>query len=331
MEKVAVVPAGGCSPMLKSIVALSFAILLPRILLIPVFVIMLGLAMLALVLITVGLAVISPFIAVIVAVILGLSLAMIPIMIGIRLGFTARGHDVTGTYGGLILPGAIYGAVEAIGYLVVTLSAALILVLISSTVSLAELMALVRADGLEAIEGVLQTGTLPAGILAVISFLAVSALRAAILVPLAGAASGRDANGSPHTPLAGFGTGFVPLTLLVCASYLLFPLLIMGLFALLSFLGMGDALQEAMAILRRLEEEGGWSAIGWREGLVLAAVWTCWIWIFCLQCAGAVLFFLRDGDGTGTAPRAVCAEVPPASHMAPQDLRALRKSRSLPG
>ncbi|SEM96775.1 hypothetical protein SAMN04488077_11070 [Roseovarius tolerans] len=167
--------------MLKSIVALSFAILLPRILLIPVFVILLGLAMLALVLITLGLAVISPFIAVIVAVILGLSLAMIPIIIGIRLGFTARGHDVTGTYGGLVLPGAIYGAVEAIGYLVVTLSATVILVLISSTVPPAELLALLRAGGVEAIEDVLQTGTLPAGILAVISFLAVSALRAAIL------------------------------------------------------------------------------------------------------------------------------------------------------
>ncbi|KNX42903.1 hypothetical protein ROTO_05500 [Roseovarius tolerans] len=313
--------------MLKSIVALSFAILLPRILLIPVFVILLGLAMLALVLITLGLAVISPFIAVIVAVILGLSLAMIPIIIGIRLGFTARGHDVTGTYGGLVLPGAIYGAVEAVGYLFVTLSATVILVLISSTVPPAELLALLRAGGVEAIEGVLQTGTLPAGILAVISFLAASALRAAILVPLAGAASGRDANGSPHIPLAGFGTGFVPLTLLVCASYVLFPLLIMGFFALLSLLGMGDALQESMAALRRLEE-GGWSAIGWREGLILAGVWTCWIWIFCLQCAGAVLFFLRGGDGTDAAPRAVRPEAPPASHMAPQDLRALRKSRS---
>ncbi len=329
--------------MLLKIFMLSFAIFLPKILLIPVFVILFALAGLLLMFITMGLMIISPLLAVIVSVSLWLSLAMIPMMIGIRFGFTARGHDVTGSYRQLVAFGALYGALEAIGYLLITLSAAVALILISSALPPAELLALLRAGDVEGIEAVVQIGILPTGILGLVSLLVISTLRAVILVPLAGASLGRDANGSPHTPLAGFGRGFVPLTALVCVSYILLPLLIMGVFALLSTLGFGDVLEQAMAKLRRLEETGEWSAIGWQEWLLIAGVWTCWLWVFCLQCAGAVLYFLKGGNagdvaaaGTGGVRRAAAtaggqpgkpAGTWDAAPTAAQDSRALRKRR----
>lgn len=309
--------------MILRAITLSLAILLPRIFLVPVFFILYAFAGLGISIVVAILSMISPFIAIIVAVLLGLSLAMIPMMIGMRLGFSARRHTVTGTYSGLVLPSMIYGLIEGIGFLLITVIASVIFTVFSSESSFAELGSSLASGNVDVIEGALESGDTTAFVLFFLSLIAISALRAALLVPLAGAAAGRDANGQFHTPLVGFGTGFVPLTILVCLSYLALPLLVMAAFSIPALFGQGTAVDSVIGNIDSFDQGGGLSSIGWTEVLVLAAAWIGWIWIFCLQCAGGVLYFLRAHSEFADHQ----IRTPAVPHMAQEDTRALWKSR----
>ncbi len=309
--------------MILRAITLSLAILLPRILLIPVFLILYAFAGLGISIVVAILAMISPVIAIVVAVLLGLSLATLPMMIGMRLGFSARRHAVTGTYSGLILPGVIYGAIEGIGFVLITVVASIIFTLFSSDLTFSELGSSLASGNIDVIDGAVENGDTTAVIVFLFSLLAISILRAALLVPLAGAAAGRDANGQFHTPLVGFGTGLVPLTILVWLSFLALPLMIAAAFAIPALLGQGTAFEAVLSNVDSFDQGGGLSNIGLAELLVIAAIWIGWIWIFCLQCAGGVLYFLRDHENFAEHQ----IQTPAVPHMAQEDTRALWKSR----
>ncbi len=296
-------------------IPLSFAILLPRILLVPFFVIAYALAGLAISVFSALLMIVSPVIGYIAAFLLALAMMSFPMMIGIRLGFNQRQHNVTGGYGGLIVPAMIYGFIEGAGVVLITILGSVIVIGLSPDMSLADLGdTMTVADG-SAAERALEAGDASAIVIFLLGLLAISALRAALLVPLAGAAAGRDANGQFHTPLVGFGVGLLPLTALVILSYIALPLIVLASVTVVSFFGPIDGLSSvAQPDLRSL---------GWSDFLLLACIWVGWIWIFCLQCAGGVLCYLRQRDGY----IAQKAQAPAAARMDAVDARALWKSR----
>lgn len=301
--------------MILRAIPLSLAILLPRILLVPVFVIVYALAGLAISIVTALLMIVSPVIGYIAAFLLALALTSFPMMIGLRLGFNQRRHEVTGTYGSLVVPAMIYGFVEGAGIVVITILGTVIFTAISSDLSFADLGNMVAiADG-TAVETAFENGDVSAAVIFLVGMLAVSALRAALLVPLAGAAAGRDANGQLHTPLVGFGVSWLPLTVLVILSYIALPLIALASITVTNMFSATDAFSSGAST--------NLGSFGWSEFLLLASIWVGWIWIFCLQCAGGVLCYLSQREGY----IAQKAKAPAAARMDAVDAGALWKSR----
>lgn len=301
--------------MILRAIPLSLAILIPRILLVPVFVIVYALAGLAISIVTALLMLISPVIALMAGVLLALALTSFPMMVGLRLGFNTRQHKVTGTYGSLVVPAMIYGGIEGFGIILITFVGTVIFTLISPDLSFADLgNAMAFADG-TAVETALETGDLSASVIFLVGLLATSVLRAALLVPLAGAAAGRDANGQLHTPLVGFGVGLVPLTVLVILSYIALPLIALASVMVTNMFSSTDAFSSGAST--------DLGSFGWSEILLFVGIWVGWIWIFCLQCAGGVICYLRQRDDY----LAQTAKAPEAARMDAADARALWKSR----
>jgi len=295
---------------------LSLTILIPRIFLIPVFAVLYVVAFLAISVVVVVLLFVSEALAMIVGALLVLALMAFPMMVSMRLGLDAQRCKVTGTYGSLVFPAMIYGGIEAVGMLLSTLVGIAAFAFISPDLSFLDFGSFENFTDGTAIEIALETGETSAMIIFLIGFLAVSALRAALLVPLAGAAAGRDANAELHTPLVGFGTGLLPLTALVLLSYLLLPFMLYIGFALANLLGSTDVFQGG--------DGSDLANYGWAEIVMIICFWMGWVWIFCLQCAGGVLFYLRQRDAYVVQD----IKVSEADRMQPTDARALRKSRS---
>lgn len=303
--------------------ALSFVILVPRLLIVPLLVIAYVLASIVLGVVFVLLFFVSPPLAFIVTVLLSLAFATIPMMIGCRLGLGVRRHKITGSYGDLILPGIIYGGIEALGLLVIAVAGAAVFVALSPGFGVPEIQALIATGDEQALAAALEAGGQMAIVILVLGFVAVAALRAALLVPMTGAAAGRDAGGQLHTPLTGFGKGVVPLTVLVVLSYAALPALLYGGMQLVTLFAGPGALDAALFNIERADQSGIWSGIGATELMMIFGGWVCWLWIFCLQCAGGVLRFERE-QGHAVVHR---AEAQAEQRITPDDARALWKSR----
>jgi hypothetical protein len=283
--------------------------------LIPIFVIVYALLGLAMSIVVALLSIVSPQLALMVSVLLGLALTSFPMMIGLQLGFNARRHEVVGTYGSLVIPAMIYGCIEALGVITVIIAGAVTFTVISPELSIADLGNTSAFTDGSAVERALETGDTSVLVIFLFGLLAISVLRAALLVPLAGAAAGRDASGQLHTPLVGFGVGLLPLTILVILSYIALPLIVL----------VGMTLANVVSPTEVFSSGDGtdWESYGLPEVLLIVSFWVGWIWVFCLQCAGGVLCYLRQREDYVVQK----AQAPEEARMDSVDARALWQSR----
>ena len=302
--------------MILNAIKLSFAILVPRILLAPILAVLYVMAGILVGILLLILTMVSPVLALIVGVLITLALMSFPMVVCMRLGLGVHQIKITDSYGKLIFPAMIYGGVEALGFLICTVIGIAAFALLSTDMSFSDFGNLEAFANGTATETALATGDISALVIFLIGVLALSALRAALLVPLASAAAGRDANGQFHTPFVGFGSNLLPLTVLVILSYFALPLIAAAGVFVANLLGPTPAFSSIESL--------SWSGLGLQEYVVLISFWVGWIWVFCLQCAGGVLCYLKERDQLPMQE----TKSPEVFRMEPIDVRALRKSRA---
>ena len=260
------------------------------------------------------------------------SSAVIPILIGTRYGLHSMDVWPSNTIKGLIFPAIAYGAVEGVGItLAIALSAGLVLLTTSSdTMQLTE-TAEFSPQYLEPWFAVPFLAAL------LICFLAICAIRASLLVPIASASIGRDPDGMKYTPFRHFGASFWPLFGLVAISFIGMAIVLSGVLIAIFVTGAIDTLvaeaQELPGMISGINDiRPLWSLIGLAVLYVLIGLWS-----FSIQCAGGVLGYLQLGNGKSATKGPAQAQTPrqptppPVTKSGPkmtnEELRALRKSR----
>ena len=295
--------------------AFSFAILWRLILVFPFLI--LGLIVLSIIIAipAVILMLIFPLVGILIAASAGYAMSsLVPVMIGARMGLQARGITPRNSYGRMLLPALGYGLIEMLFAIIMVLIGAATFVLLGPA-SLEEIILIFQTNPDAAIENIAALSPVLAwSILAAIG-VALSLVRAALLVPLTGASVGRDPNGSLHTPFWGAGTALFPLFVLVVLSYVINsfvgPLLTFGSF--------GFALQ------RGLIDASGASM--WSIAVLTLGFVTVWLWSISLQCAGGALAYLRSNSDA----EIFAAEDVTSQQIDREELRNLWKSRMPPG
>ena len=130
------------------------------------------------------------------------------------------------------------------------------------------------------------------------------ALRAALLVPFAGASIGADPDGRPHTPFYGFGRKFVTIFLLVVISqigvFFTVPLVSMASVPL----GIADSAMEKLAQVPSYDEFADIATLGPEAAIFIGMCLFGFLFFFSLQCAGAVLVFVDQRRAVGERQRA---------------------------
>ncbi|MCG3268698.1 hypothetical protein [Yoonia sp. I 8.24] len=218
-----------------------------------------------------------------IAVILAASFAIsssFPIMVGARLGFQAKYEPARYGYGRMFMFSLIYGFCEAL--VVMMIGGIAIGGVYASGVNFA-----MAAD----IESFFE-GTAGA-IVSLSTVFVISGLRSVMLVPMAGAALGRDSNGQPHTPFFEAGARGLSLWVIALLSMLLGPLILVaiGIFA-----GLAD--NEVLARFFESYDRSGFAhtRFSWEVVGVIAATCVVSLWTFSWQAAAGVLVYLDKRD-----------------------------------
>lgn len=272
--------------------------------------------------------VVSPIVAVLIAAGVGLASSVIPAMIGTRIGLQAKGIQPRNSYASLFLPAIGYGLFEGFCVMIV-LVATLGVLTLATPLDVLDLLNL-NAQGTEVafVRLLDENAPVTLAVFAAALFWIV-AVRAALLVPFAGASVGMDPSGRAHTPFFGFGSGFWSIMILVIISYvgssLIVPIIMLGS----HLLGQGDFMSEAVLQIERATSETEFDWIG-IEAIVLVSAFTLlMLWFFSLQCAAAVLVFQNhkmryDIGREDYVKPSEEAEEPP---MPKTDMRELIRSR----
>lgn len=271
-------------------------------------------------------AVISPVVAIVLMIVVSIvtfsSVSILPTLVGMRLALESQGVQPKNTYGRLVLPTFGYGLIE--GLLVVLVIVAFAFVLASGS-------PLTFNDIFMDPNGFSESDVAPIltenpslfliGFLGV--FIAIAAIRAALLGPLAGASVGCDPDGQPHTPLYGFGSRFLSLLIVVIVAW-------SGLFvsgfviaALAGALGLEAEFQAMLLQSEMLIYTYDFSQLTWGVGLWIAFTILIWVWAQSYQAAGAAMAYL---DKTVVC-KAIVVEQTQVAKMSDDDLRNLWKSR----
>ncbi|MEM9126786.1 MAG: hypothetical protein AAGB28_13440 [Pseudomonadota bacterium] len=313
-------------------IPLSFAILWRYLLVFPFVLIALALYGLVGGLLGALLGFISPPLYVLVIFFFGVSSGLIPLMVGSRLGLQSKHVAPRSGYGKIVVPSLIYGVVEAlsIGFVAALAFGA-------SFVFTAFDITGLSSESQEFFNALDARHISVFGMAILATFLAICALRAALLVPIAAASVGVDPDGRPYTPFFNFGAFFWPLFMIVAISYIGMTVLFAA-----SFLGIGvltatGVMTEQIAQIEQMID--GTAPFGLTPTLIgfviLFVVLACWG--FCFQCAGGVLGFMQlsDSPKSTIAPSEPITQhsVQPATssggRLTSEELRALRKSRQL--
>ena len=274
---------------------------------------------------------ISPVFALIIAVAFGLGAGVIPVMVGLRVGLQANYVKPRNNYLGMMKPAIGYGFFEAVVILIIGAACAGIY-LLATPLALTDLVAADTTE-LEALLAEFGTvgPTLEWGLIGAAGFLAF-AVRAALLVPLAGAAVGSDPDGRPHTPFYGFGDGFVSVFALVLISQV--GLIAAGPISIsvLDALGIYDgAMMQIWMVASFTEDLSGLSLLRREAFILIGTIVLISLFFFSLQCAGAVLVYLRQRKLVGARQRAIDEilreDEEREAPMENTDLRELMRSR----
>ena len=270
----------------------SFAILWRYALVFPIVFVVLAIYGGIAVLLALLLGLASPALAALVAMSFGLAASVIPAMVGTRLGLQARGVRPRNNYIGLMGPAIGYGLFEGFCLLIV-FAVSLGVLLFSVSVSFPDMLKL-AAQGNDVLFARLLEANAPATLAVIgVASLWMISIRAALLVPFAGASIDKDPNGKPHTPFYGFGSGFWSILILVILSYAGMALIgpVVGLIA--GWAGYGDVLTAAAAQVTDAATDREVAAIGVEFFIAFGVFSLISLWIYSLQCAGAALVFLR--------------------------------------
>ncbi|WP_333713982.1 hypothetical protein [Yoonia sp.] len=309
----------------------SFSILWRYLIAFPVLVIMLVVFGLIAAILAFIASMLSTFVSVLIIVAFGVGATAIPVMVGLRVGLQAHYLKPKINYVQMLKPAIGYGLFEAVVILMILGVAGAVFLFFSSMTPL-EMIALGEIDEDALLETLIATDPLLAwGLIAFVA-LATFAIRAALLVPLAGASIGVDPSGRPHTPFFGFGSGFLSVFALVLLSQLglsfSVPIAIFGL----GILGIAqDAVMQILLVADGFKGPDDLADLG-REALILiGTVVFLSLFFFSLQCAGAVLVFLDKYKEVKNRQKAfdevMREEEERAKPMQDTDLRELLRSR----
>ena len=264
------------------------------------------------------------------------TISMVPLMTGIRLGLQAKGITVRGNYGKVMLSALGYGLFEAIVRIVITFGVTAALIFLSQTLTFDNFIPVfAQAIGLgsevpvniEAIESdAIESDAIEsdAGLLVILlSLLPFALLRAAFLPAFAGGAACADPGAGFHTPFVGFGRSFLSLSILVIILYLAPFLAIPAAIYVIFQLGLDAAIFERLMVVGENIMSGGGYEFAMIDAYCVGGVVLFSLWLFSLQCAGAVLSYQRQLERLAAA----ADDKPEIQRMDPNDLRDLVRSR----
>lgn len=257
--------------------------------------------------------------------------SVVPAMVGTRLGLTAYQVKTRNSYLGLMIPAIGYGILEGVCTLIMFGLAVASFVYVTP-LSLDDLSQMAASDTAELVASLMAANAGLAIALIVFGAFAIASMRAALLVPFAGASVGRDPNGQLHTAFLGFGCGFFSMLILVAASYALMlgavPIVIYGL-AELGHAEMMSVVYERFLLINNLQDFANIVL----ELLVFASLCLfVYLMAFSIQCAGAVVIFLQLIRNVDTGHKMSDKEVAMLSKSAHDnpEMRDLVRSRMPP-
>ncbi len=297
----------------------SFAIMWRYLLVLPILVVAMAVFGAAAVILAFVFGLAAPFLAVVFIFAFGLASGIVPVMVGMRVGLQA--HDVRprNSYMGLMLPAIGYGFFEGLCFLII-IAVCMVLFVFTTPLDAADF---IEMQGLE--DAVIfatlfeATPALTIGCLVVGSCLII-ALRTALMIPLAGASIGADPGGRTHTPFYGFGDGFGTMFALVLFSYIGIAMVVPIVIWLATQLGIADSLIETFAATQEPESTLDYTAYGIDGLIVIGFSLVLFLWFFSLQCAGAVLIFMRrQDDVSDTAKQRSAVQAAELDDDEPQD------------
>jgi hypothetical protein len=326
----------------------SFAILWRFALVLPILVILLAVFGVVAVIVAFLMGLFSSALSVAFGMAFGIASGIVAVMVGLRVGLQSYHIKPRNTYAGLIMPALGYGLIEA----------RLVLMMIAVTLMVFILLTPLDVVALLAMNGPTDTAILTEALDAnsglwmvcvLVGCALVAALRSALMIPLAGAAIGKDPDGRSHTPFYGFGDGFASLYPLVLVSQIGLVLCVPFTIWVAGPLGITDsmaqttiALEEAamdeaiavaaaaQAVLDAAAAEAADPNVAPEDlppveqvpvvpepvtteqivtanavdlGIVGAIMFAGFLYFFSLQCAGAVLVYVRDSEGAADAFR----------------------------
>ncbi|WP_341365480.1 hypothetical protein [Yoonia sp. BS5-3] len=306
----------------------SFAILWRYALVLPIMVLVFCVYAIVAVMFGYLFGLISPAIAILMAAAMGMACSVMPAMIGTRIGMQAKGVQPRNSYASMILPAVGYGLFEGFCILL-TFALAFGAVVMATPLTPMEILS-INASGSDAVFLRLieenAAVTLPAFAVAIFWTLSV---RAALLVPFVGASVGLDPNGRAHTPFYGFGSGFWSLLILVILSYASTFLLTPILGVIAHLIGFGDSIALGAEQIEQFAETARFDLIGVEAIVLVSCVILITLWLFSLQCAGAVLVFMSHKKAYDIAHEDLNKpqQMPDEPPMPKTDMRELIRSR----
>lgn len=256
------------------------------------------------------------------------SSGIIPVMVGTRFGFASMQIMPSAGYRKLILPAIVYGAAEAIA-VAVLLVPTMGMIAFTALPDVSDLTGDGLADLLDGSFGLSMSG------LSITVFVAICAIRASILVPIASASLGRDPDERAYTPFRHFGASFLSLFVLVLLSYMAIAVIYIVISLALVFSGFGTIIADGLfELAEMINGTAAWRPI-WPVIAMIALYIVIGFWALSVQCAGGVLVYLHLRDTAPAHPAAAQpdprttaqATAQSGPHMSAEDLRALRKSR----
>lgn len=314
----------------------SFAILWRLVLVFPFLIIGLALFGLIAAILMFLLTFVSPVLTFLVALSFGVAASVLPVMIGARLGLQAKGASTRNSILGLILPAVGYGLFEAICVVLIIASATAVYFL-ATPLTLQDLAQLQSMDPDLLVQQLMSVSPAIGLSLLWVGGILVIGLRAAFLMPFAGASVGADPSGRAHTPFYGFGSEFLSMLILVAMSYILWAFTVPIAIAISFLLGFGDDLVAALAQLDVAQGAAALELLGLETAVFIGISVLLYLLGFSLQCAGGVLIYMNQAEDVADqqnafdlsmdAHLAATSSAPPEPQTQPVDVMELIRSR----
>ncbi len=238
---------------------------------------------------------ISPIAAIVMGVAFGIGSSILPVIVGSRLGLQAKHASFRNSYFGLILPAIGYGMFEVFCILLI-LAGCVGIYLFATPLTGQDLLQLTTMDEAVLLEQLMSVNPAITLSLFWVGGVMMIGLRAALLMPIAGASIGADPGGRAHTPFYGFGREFISLLILVAIAYILSTFTIPLTFMITFALGFGENLATAFAQLETSPDFDLLGELGMEFWIFVGIAFLIYLLAFSLQSAGGVLAYINEAE-----------------------------------